>query len=312
MAKFCVKCGAVLSGAFCGKCGADMRDLVSPAQPHSSQAMSPQTQLPQPVAMQPQTVVSPTPSPAKQGMSGLAKLGIAAVVIIFVGGAAGVVGVYYVAHRVSQKIHQTADGILGSSSDSRAISHGEGSGSGEPESGRSKGGTIGDMCRLLSKDDVSKAIGVEIVRTAARRQRLHLYRKRHAGGHDGEAHEGDGGRRGREQRTQDIAQKFAGGMGNMFQAEKPNPNRTHPEKCRYSLSRSIKHAAEEQLRLECQSTRQSRPAARTARDRRSGVRVSRRHDLCAQRQKSGPHLCTHLPVRHRAVKPLAKKIADAL
>ena len=51
-------------------------------------------------------------------MSPLAKLGIAAVVIIFVGGALAAGGLYYVAHRVSQKIHEEAGSILGSSSDS--------------------------------------------------------------------------------------------------------------------------------------------------------------------------------------------------
>jgi hypothetical protein len=112
-------------------------------------------------------------------LSTLAKLGIAAVVIIFVGGAAGVVGVYYLAHRVSQKIHQVSDGILGSSSDSSTISHGEGSGVGSSESGRSaESGTMGDVCRLLSKDDVSKAVGVEIIRTHSERQRLFLHCQR--------------------------------------------------------------------------------------------------------------------------------------
>ena len=69
-------------------------------------------------------------------MSALAKLGIAAVAIILVGGAAGVVGVYYVAHKVSQKIHQVSDEILGSGSGSGSNSEREGSGSGESESGR--------------------------------------------------------------------------------------------------------------------------------------------------------------------------------
>jgi hypothetical protein len=110
MAKFCVKCGSPLgTGPFCVKCGADMRNIVTPAQP----------QPPQPVAQMPVAQATPSASsvPAKQGMGTLAKLGIAEVAIIFVGGVAGAVGVYSVAHRVSQKVHQGEDRILGSRSD---------------------------------------------------------------------------------------------------------------------------------------------------------------------------------------------------
>ena len=149
MATFCVKCGAPLgSGPFCVKCGADMRNVAAPPQPRS----------PSPVAQTPQPAAAPTstgPAPAKQGMSALAKLGIAAVVIIFVGGAVGIVGAYYVAHRVSEKFHEVSDGILGSSSDSSRSDSG---------GSASKTGSIGDVCRLLSKEDVGRAVGVVIAR----------------------------------------------------------------------------------------------------------------------------------------------------
>lgn len=116
MPNFCVKCGSPLSGGpFCVKCGADTRNLVSPAPVQPSQPLLEQVQVPQPAQITAATVGPSTSLPPKQGMSALAKLGIAAVAIIFVGGAAGVAGVYYVAHRVSQKIHQTEDRILGSS-----------------------------------------------------------------------------------------------------------------------------------------------------------------------------------------------------
>ncbi len=77
MATFCVKCGAPLSGPFCVKCGANMSNFSALPQPPS-----PVAQAPQPAA----APTSPGPAPAKQGLSALAKLGIAAVVIIFVGG----------------------------------------------------------------------------------------------------------------------------------------------------------------------------------------------------------------------------------
>ena len=162
MGKFCVNCGAPLNaGPFCVKCGADMRSVVSPT-----------PQSPQPVVQMATTTPDRSPSPmaAKQGMSTLAKFGIAAVAIIFVGGLAGVVGVYYIAHRVNQKIHQAADEILKSTSDShtasdsqRASNENSDSGGSEPASS-AESGTMGDVCRLLSKQEVSKAVGVEIIR----------------------------------------------------------------------------------------------------------------------------------------------------
>jgi len=116
MEKFCVKCGAPLnSGPFCVKCGTDMRSVGTPT-----------AQSPNSVVQMPNTQAMSTPSqtPTEPGMSTLAKLGIAAVAILFVGGAAGAVGVYYVAHKVSHKYHEVSGGILGSTSDSAANSSG--------------------------------------------------------------------------------------------------------------------------------------------------------------------------------------------
>ena len=127
MASFCVKCGSPLTnGPFCTKCGTDARTAAQSAQPQSAAmsaqptpaAVPPAQTGPQPAAPPPAGQVVAQPAPARQGMSTLAKLGIAAVGIIFAGGVAGAVGVYYVAHRVSQKIHQAENRILGAKSDS--------------------------------------------------------------------------------------------------------------------------------------------------------------------------------------------------
>jgi len=245
MAKFCVKCGAPLSGAFCGKCGADMRNVATPAQPQSSQPLPPQP-VPQ---MQPQAAASPMQVPARKGMSGLAKLGIAAVAIIFVGGATAAVGVYYVAHRVSQKIHQTADGFLGSSSDSHAASHGEGSGYGETESGSSESGTIGDVCRLLSKQDVSKAVGVEIIRTESKDNGCSYMAKGTQQDMTAKHVKAMMADKGVDKKTQDIAEKFAGGMFNALQAEKPASAQDTPGEVPVFVFSLDQHNAEQQMRL---------------------------------------------------------------
>lgn len=242
MGKFCVKCGAPLNGGpFCVKCGADTRKVATPT-----------PQSPDSVAQMPSTqpATAPNPQPAKQRMSALSKLGIAAVAIIFVGGAAGAVGVYYVAHRVSQKIHHTADGILGSTSDSITNSDGKGSGLGEAESGRSaESGTIGDVCRFLSKEDVSKAIGVEIVRTESKDNGcsyMAIGTQQDMTAKHLKAMVAD---KGADKKTQEMAEKFAGGMMNMFQTEKrASELNTSGEVPIFAFSLD-QHGAEEQMRL---------------------------------------------------------------
>jgi hypothetical protein len=72
--------------------------------------------------------------------------------LFFVGGLAVVGGLWYVAHRVNQKVHQLS------------------AAAGMSESSSSTGSMLGslthtDSCRLLSKEEVGTALGVEIVAT---------------------------------------------------------------------------------------------------------------------------------------------------
>ena len=242
MQNFCVKCGAPLSGGpFCVKCGADMRNIAtSTAQSQSSAAQIPSTQPP-PI---------PSPMPAKQGMSILAKLAIAAVLIIFVGGVAGAVGLYYAAHRVSQTIHQAADGILRSDSASSTASDTKGSGLGEPERGRSaESGTMGDVCRLLSKQDVSKAVGVEIIRTESKDDGCSYIAKGTQQDMTAKHLKAMVADNGADKKTQEIAEKFAGGMMNMVQAENHASEQNTSGEVPVFVFSLDQHAAEEQMQL---------------------------------------------------------------
>ena len=305
MGKFCVKCGAPLdNGPFCVKCGADMRSVGAP----TSQSPHPVVQMPTAESAQ-----TPTPVPAKQGMSTLAKLGIVAVVIIFVGGAAGAFGVYYVAHRVSQKIHQATDGILGSDSNSGTTSHGDDSGQGRSESGRSaESGTMGDVCRLLSKQDVSKAIGVEIVRTHPEDNGCSYMAKgtqaEMAAKHATAMVADEGGNK----EAQDITQKVAGGMFNMFQAEKPASEQdTSGEVPVFSFSLD-QNAAEEQMRLNAKvlgnlGSQQGLPGVGDQ------AFVSADGMIFMRKGKSLVRIIyLSCPCGTEQVKPLAKKLADSL
>jgi len=146
MANFCNKCGAPSSGGvFCGKCGADLRTVPVP-QPQVAARPAVQSYASTPA--QPQTRTGPA---AK--MSPLIKIAIVAVVIIFVGGVATVGGMYYLVYRVKQKVQEVKTEVLGA----------------DPSKASSRSGSraAGDGCRLLSKEDVGSAIGVEIVATEA-------------------------------------------------------------------------------------------------------------------------------------------------
>ena len=182
-AKFCNKCGAPSIGApFCNKCGANLREATTSAlRPASIPAVqAPPSSLSTPPL---QTPVPPqaVSAPQAQGKgSPLTKILIGFVVVVIAVGAMAAGGVYYVVYRVKQKVHEVARDVpgLGSNSDNGSNSNGgimgsiskmvSGSSSGDggsSGSGGNNGGISGDPCRLLSKEEVGRAIGVEIVAT---------------------------------------------------------------------------------------------------------------------------------------------------
>jgi len=250
------------------------------------------------------------PPPANNKMSPLAKLGIAAVAIIFVGGAAGVVGVYYVAHRVSQKIHQATDGILGSSSDSSSGSSGsaqsDSAGSGAASS------SMGNVCRLLSKEDVGRAVGVEIARTQPGDNSCSYIAKGDKADMLAKHATAMMAARGADKQTQQTIQKFAGGMFKAFQSEQPASEQdTSGEVPVFSFSVD-QNAAEEQMRLNAKvlgvmGDQEGLPGIGDQ------AFVSADGIIMMRKGKNFVRIMfIACPCNSDAVKPLAKKIADAL
>ncbi|MEO6965681.1 MAG: hypothetical protein ABI076_07255 [Acidobacteriaceae bacterium] len=114
--------------------------------------------------------LNPAPTPAsaarvEKSSNSLLKLGVAFVVIIFVGGILALGGVFYAAHKVSQKAHEIAARATNGEG-LRQSAAGTSSGVGEDTASSSGDSNkiSGNPCRFLSVDEVSRATGVTIIR----------------------------------------------------------------------------------------------------------------------------------------------------
>ncbi len=153
MAGFCRNCGRPLADgqAFCDGCGTPAAGppVKSPATP-STPSAPPARPLAAPPPP-PQVSAPPPPAavaaPAKSGGSTLVKVLLIFLVVIFLLGAVGIAGVWYVAHRVKEKVHEIGLDQISTNNENR---------------GPVLGGT--DPCSLLSKADVGQAISMEVVR----------------------------------------------------------------------------------------------------------------------------------------------------
>ena len=200
MANFCNKCGAPSSGGvFCGKCGADLRTVPVP-QPQV--VAQPQVQSYASTPPQPQAQTAPA---AK--MSPLIKIAIVAVVILFVGGVATVGGMYYLVYRVKQKVQEVKTEVLGA----------------DPSKASTRSGSraAGDGCRLLSKEDVGGAIGVEIVATEPNDGGCSYLAKGNSADMTAKHMAAFIGSKGADAQSQKMMQGFAGTIFKASQRERP-------------------------------------------------------------------------------------------
>jgi hypothetical protein len=311
MANFCTKCGTPLTGRFCVKCGADISQSTTPVPPQPVQQNA--------GTAVPKAVPAPVGGPAfatvpplvpnnlvtNKRMSLLAKLGIAAVVVVFVGGALAVGGLYYAAHRISQKIHEEAESMLGSSS---------GSASPGSSSGRTISGNPGgiDVCRLLSKEDVGRAVGLVVVRTQPGDNSCSYIAKGDKADMLAKHATAMMAARGADKQTQQTIQNFAGGMFKAFQSEQPTSEQdTSGEVPVFSFSVDQK-AAEEQMRLNAKvlgvmGDQEGLPGIGDQ------AFVSADGIIMMRKGKNFVRIMfIACPCNTNAVKPLAKEIADAL
>jgi hypothetical protein len=165
VAKFCGKCGSPLNdtAVFCGGCGAAIPSAAPAAAP--AQSAPPFTPTP---AYNPVPAYVPGPvalvPPAKKSNT-LLKVIVAGVVLLLVGSALAIGGLWYAAQKVKEKARAAAaqspglSSVLGSLGGLSSSAAG-GAGNSDDSSSEFKG----DPCRFLSTQEVSQAIGVTIIR----------------------------------------------------------------------------------------------------------------------------------------------------
>jgi hypothetical protein len=153
--------------------------------------------------------------------SPVVKILIGCAVFVVVAGALAAGGMYYVVYRVKQKVHEVAAEIPGGSPNSggNSVSNSTSNSGGGSVSSGSNGGLSGDACRLLSKEEVGHAIGVEIVATQTAAGGCSYLAKGDSGSMTAKHISAMMGTKGADAKTQQMMQSISGGMFKAMQKE---------------------------------------------------------------------------------------------
>jgi hypothetical protein len=154
------------------------------------------------------TAIPPTAYPAAKKSNALLKVLIAFVILIFVGGALVVGGLWYAAKKIKAKAQTAYSRVLGDT----AASASNGVGSSASVRGNGEGGIKGDPCRFLSKAEVSQAVGLPIIRTEVQDNGCSYIAKGDPADVTAKHLSSMLGSMGADAQTQKMAQKFAGGL----------------------------------------------------------------------------------------------------
>jgi hypothetical protein len=216
MSAFCRNCGSSLSNnvQFCGKCGASTTGAPAPRPPASANVSN------APASAATLSPATPGGTAAPKGMSTGAKVAIAAIVIIFVGGGVAVAGMVYAAHRVSQRVHAMVKGELqGNDATNPGSASGSGGGGGSSKSASSMG-SMGNVCRYLSASTVGSAIGVPIVRTESIDNGCNYFAKGTQVQMTAKHMSAMMATKGADPQTQKMIEGITGALGQSFQTDK--------------------------------------------------------------------------------------------
>jgi uncharacterized membrane protein len=198
----------------------------------------------QPVA----PAATPPPVAAAKSSSPWLKIVIVVVIVIFAVGALAVGGVIYVAHKVSQKAHEYSREVLGETSPTTTATPADKSADATTSADKSSAVT-GDACRLLSKEDVSRAIGVTILETQKTDGGCSYLAMGTAAGMTAKHTAAMMGAKGADKKTQGMIEQFAGAIGNSTPKDEKSDIETADGNV-VVLSFGIDaNAAEEQMKL---------------------------------------------------------------
>jgi len=154
--------------------------------------------------------------PAKKSNT-LVKVLVALVLVIFVGGALAVGGLWYAAQQIKGKVDAVKAKVLGGAAPSTpgGLAGLLGNSS---TSDDSAGGFKGDPCRFLSKAEVSQAVGLTVIRTEATDAGCSYIAKGDPADVTAKHLSSMIGGMGADAKTQQMAQKFAGALFSQQQA----------------------------------------------------------------------------------------------
>jgi hypothetical protein len=150
------------------------------------------------------------PYPAKKSNT-LVKVLIALVLMIFVGGALAMGGLWYGARLIKGKVDAAKAKVLGEAAPSTSSGLGGLLGN-SSTSDDSAGGFKGDPCRFLSKAEVSQAVGLTVIRTEAKDDGCSYIAKGDPADVTAKHLSSMLGGLGADPKTQQMAQRFAGGL----------------------------------------------------------------------------------------------------
>jgi hypothetical protein len=157
-----------------------------------------------------------TAYPAKKSNT-LIKVLIAFVLVLFVGGALAVGGLWYAAQKIRAKVHDVKSQVM--RGETPSTSSGLGGLLGDSStSDDSAGGFKGDPCRFLSKAEVSQAVGLTVIRTEAKDGGCSYIAKGDPADVTAKHLSSMIGGMGADAKTQQMAQKFAGALFSQQQA----------------------------------------------------------------------------------------------
>jgi hypothetical protein len=273
------------------------------------------------------------PAPAAQAAtkgSPLTKILIGFAVVVITIGALAAGGVYYVVYRVKQKVHEVAHEVtrnvpgMGSTSDSGSGSGdnsilgsiskmASGSSNSSDSDSKSNGGISGDPCRLLSKEEVGRAIGVEIVTTERGDAGCSYLAHGDSADMTAKHMAAMAGTNGADAKSQQMVQGLAGGLFKSFQSEGHDTGMDKNGNVPVFVFSVDNTNAEMQMRLNAKVMGSLGPGQQgipgigdQAMDESSAMLMVRKGDKLIRIMYS---TC---PCTLEAIKPLAKMLADRL